>query len=418
MPAILCVLIFFMSSNMAQSGDQWRGENRDGHYTGVELLKKWPDDGPKLLWSNETLESGYGSPSCSADAVYITGTKTQVEYLFALDMSGKVKWKTDIGPSFAGDFPLARCTPAVKDGYVYVISSAGKVSCIDATSGKTKWSVDGYQKFSGSWGIWGTSENPLVVDNMVIYTPGGDKTTMVALNAETGETVWQTKSLKDKSAYASPIVFYHAGRKVIANVIANYIFGVEAGSGELLWRYSYGTLEAPPLEEWGAPYVNTVTPIYNDGYIYTTSYNHVGASFKLSDDGRGISVAWTDSILDTHHGGVVLVDGYIYGANWINNRSGNWCSVDWKTGMLAYETKWMTKGSIIYADGMLYCYEEKRGNIALAKADPKGFDVISSFQVTQGSGPHWSHPVVSDGVLYVRHGKALMAYEIRAVSKS
>ena len=249
---------------------------------------------------------------------------------------------------------------------------------------------------------------------MVIYTPGGDKTTMVALNAETGETVWQTKSLKDKSAYASPIVFNHAGRKVIANVTANYIFGVEASSGELLWQYSYGTLEAPPVE-WGAPYVNTITPIYKDGYIYTTSgYDHVGALFKLADDGRGISVAWTDKTLDTHHGGVVLVDGYIYGANWINNRTGNWCSIDWKTGKAAYETKWMTKGSIIYADGMLYCYEEKRGNIAMVKATHESFDVISSFQVTQGDGPHWSHPVISDGTLYIRHGKALMAYDIRA----
>jgi outer membrane protein assembly factor BamB len=409
--------MLLVSSNSDEPTDaQWRGENRDGHYTGAKLLKEWPADGPKLIWNNEELGAGYSAPSVTADAVYVTGTESQVEYLYSLGKNGKVQWKTEMGASFQGDFPLARCTPTVKNGHVYVVSSAGKISCIDDKSGKTKWSVDAYKKFEGSHGIWGTSENLLVDDNMVVYTPGGEKTTLVALNAESGETVWQTKSLKDKSAYASAIVFDHAGRKVFSNVTASYIFGVEASSGELLWQYNYGTLEAPPIE-WGAPYVNTVTPIYKDGHIYTTSgYNHVGALFKLANDGRGISVAWTDKTLDTHHGGVVLVDGYIYGANWINNRSGNWCSIDWKTGKPGYETTWNTKGSIIYADGMLYCYEEKRGTVGLVKATPEKFDVVSSFLVTQGSGPHWAHPVIKDGVLYIRHGKALMAYDIRAGS--
>lgn len=393
---------------------QWRGANRDGHYDGTGILTAWPETGPPLLWAIDSLEPGYGAPSVAATAIYLTGTRQGAENLIALDLNGEVIWQAAMGPSYEGDFQMARCTPTVTQDQVYVISSAGRISCFDAQSGAQTWAVDGYTQFNGSWGIWGTSENPLVVDGKVIYTPGGEQTTMVALDAKTGETVWQTKSLKDKSAYASPTVFSHSGRQVIANVSANYIFGVDAKNGEILWKYSYGTLDAPPVE-WGAPFVNTITPVYHNGAIYTTSgYNHVGAKFNLAETGKDITVAWTDTTLDTHHGGVVLVDGTLYGANWINNRTGNWCAIDWQTGKASYETKWQTKGSIITAGGMLICYDEKDGEVALVKADPSGFKPISSFTVKGGSGPHWSHPVIAHKHLYMRHGNALMAYDLAA----
>jgi outer membrane protein assembly factor BamB len=136
--------------------------------------------------------------------------------------------------------------------------------------------------------------------------------------------------------------------------------------------------------------------------------------YELSKDGANIKRVWNDSTLDVHHGGVVLIDGFIYGSNWENNRNGNWVCLDWKTGKVMYETKWINKGSIIAAEGMLYCYEEKEGNLALLKASPKGFDIISSFKIEKGSGQHWAHPVISDGRLYLRHGEALMVYDIKS----
>jgi len=127
-----------------------------------------------------------------------------------------------------------------------------------------------------------------------------------------------------------------------------------------------------------------------------------------------VSRKWVDTTLDCHHGGVVVVDGYIYGANWKSNKSGNWVCLDWDSGKVMYEKEWICKGSITYADGMLYCYEEKKGTVALVKASPDGFNVISSFEVPKGTGEHWAHPVVCDGRLYIRHGDALMVYDVRA----
>ena len=371
---ILCV--FLVGMGVFAGSSQWRGPNRDGHYPNQGLMSSWPEQGPELKLRVSDLFPGYGAPTVDQSQVFLTGTDDQKEYLMCLNLKGEMVWKKEMGASYPGDFPLARCTPTVTNGHVYVISSAGQVSCFDV-KGNQIWSVDGHKQFQGSWGIWGTSENPLVFDGKVIYTPGGDQTTMVALDSKTGKTVWQTTSLKDKSAYASPIVFKHAGRDVIASVSATYIFGVDASNGEVLWKYSYGTLDAPPVE-WGAPFVNTISPIYYNGSIYTTSgYNHVGAKFNLAADGKGIDVAWTDATLDTHHGGVVLVKGHIFGANWINNRSGNWCSINWETGKPAFETKWHTKGSIVAAGDFLILYEESSGHVGLAKANPKNLSWLA-----------------------------------------
>jgi outer membrane protein assembly factor BamB len=157
------------------------------------------------------------------------------------------------------------------------------------------------------------------------------------------------------------------------------------------------------------------TPIYHDGQVYITSgYNAGGVMLKLSEDGSSIQELWKDDTLDTHHGGVILVDGHLYGANWQNNSRGKWVCLDWKTGKALYEQEWKCKGSILYAEGMLYCYEEKDGNVALVKATPEGFNPISTFQVTQGKERHWAHPVICDGRLYIRHGNVLLCYDVKA----
>jgi outer membrane protein assembly factor BamB len=149
--------------------------------------------------------------------------------------------------------------------------------------------------------------------------------------------------------------------------------------------------------------------------VYVTGgYDCGGMMLKMSDDGKNATIAWTDSVLDVHHGGVVLLDGYIYGSNWINNGNGNWCCIEWSTGKKMWEQSWNNKGSIIAAEGMLYIYDEKRGNVGLLKATPEKFDLVSSFQVKEGkTGPFWAHPVIHNGILYLRHNNALMAYDIK-----
>ena len=343
---------------------QWQGLERNGLSKETGLLKEWPEEGPKLLWSAEGIGSGFSSLSIANGVLYITGTVDNVEILSAY---------------------------------------------FDAMSGDIKWSVQGFDKFKGKHGSWGIAESPLVVDDKVIYTPCGEETTVVALDKNTGETVWTSESLNDQSAYVSPILVKRGGKKLIVGVTGDYIIGVNAENGKIEWKFNYRETSEKSRE------INAVTPIYHDGYIYVTSgYDHGGAMLKLSEDGTNVSLVWVDYTLDTHHGGVVLVDGYIYGSNWINNGQGNWVCVDWNSGKVMYEKDWHNKGPIISADGMLYCYEEKTGNFGLVKTSPEDFTVVSSFKITQGKGQHWAHPVISDGRLYIRHGDVLMVYDIKA----
>lgn len=399
--------IVYIMNAQAADWAQWRGPERNGISNETGLLKEWPEGGPKLLWTITGMGNGYSSPSIANGVLYITGTVDNIEVLSAFDLDGNLKWKKEYGKAYTQSTPEARTTPTVIDDSVFVISGTGDVVCFD-TAGNKKWSVQALDMFGGKQGSWGTAESPLIVDNKVIYTPCGGKTTVVALDKNTGETVWASKTINDKSGYVSPILVERGGKKLIITVTGNYILGINAEDGEILWQVFCRDYKSPGD-------INAVSPVYHDGQIFVTSgYNDVGIMVKLSEDGASASVLWTNPDLDTHHGGVVLVDGYIYGSNWLNNDKGNWVCLDWNSGKTMYEKDWNNKGSIISADGMLYCYEEKRGNLALVKASPDDFKVISSFRITQGQGPYWAHPVISDGRLYIRHGDALMVYNIKS----
>jgi outer membrane protein assembly factor BamB len=409
-------LVLFSIPAFAQKA-QWRGENRDGHFNETGLLQSWPEGGPELLFSVEGIGKGFSMPVVDDGIVYVTGNKDSMDYLSAVDLTGNIKWSVPYGPAWYKTFPESRSIPTVIDSRIFVVSGSGVVVCLDTEAGDIIWSVEGFKKFEGRHGEWGIAESPLVIDDKVIYTPGGNKTTVVALDKNTGEILWMTKSLKDTTAYVSPILVEYGGKKMIVGITASFIYGVDAEDGTILWNYKYYDLETPLWHVW-APVINCISPVYHDGHIYATSgYDHVGVMLELNEDGTDVSVVWSDTTLDCHHGGVVLIDGYIYGSNWKDNSNGQWCCIDWNTGKTMYVREWECKGSMITAENLLYCYEERRGNVALVEATPEDFNIISSFRIRQGTGPHWAHPSIKDGKLFIRHGDVLMVYDI-SVKKS
>ena len=399
------VLLSSALAALAADWTQFRGPNRDGKSGETGLLKSWPAGGPKQLWTSKVnVGTGFSSMSIANGAIYTTGLIDGQETMFALDLKGKLKWKAAYGPGFSKFPPSTRTTPTVDGEYLYVMSSMGKAVCVKASDGKEKWSVDTAEKFGGKNLRWGIAESILIVDDKAICTPGGPGATMVALDKLTGKTIWRTKSLSDISAYCSPILIKDAKKNLIVTMTGENVIGVSPASGKVLWKYPYR----------GRCQAHAVSPTYSDGQIFITSgYGDGAVMLKLSPDGKSVKVAWKDKDYDTHHGGVILVDGNVYGTTWNGNSTGNWICADWKTGKIKFNTSWKCKGSMVFAEGMLYCYEEKGGTIGLVKASPDGFKVISSFKVTEGEGKHWAHPVVSGGVLYVRHGSALMAYDVK-----
>lgn len=410
---IACVATAVASAQVTPYG--WRGPQRNGTYPETGLLKQWPAEGPQKLWETLDAGKGYSSPVIVGDRLYLTGMNDdQTQEIFsAYTLDGKKIYSVEYSKPWDQTYPETRTTPAIVDGKAYVISGSGEIVCISTADGKIVWKVNGGEVYSRKTGSWGTSECPLVYDNKVIFTPAGDKTTMVALDAQTGKEVWKTKTWGDVGAYVSPMLIEYKGKRQIIGSTAVHIFGVNPDTGAVEWDFTgWGS----PRNATGWDSIAPNTPLFKDGKIFFGhGYDINSYMLQLSDDLKSVKLLWKNESLDTHHGGYVEVNGVIYGSNWINNGQGNWVAVDWNTGAVLYEHNWENKGkgSIISADGMLYCYNERTGAVALVRPARDKFDVVSQFKVQKGSGPHWAHPVIVGGVLYLRHGEALMAYKVK-----
>jgi outer membrane protein assembly factor BamB len=403
--------LFFLLNLFSQEIVEFRGVGRTGHYSETGLLKQWPADGPEILLKIEDIGKGYSNPIVVDNIIFVTGIKEDTtDVISAFSNNGELLWETNYGRSWTKSYIDSRSTPTYEKGKLYVSSGTGQVNCIDAKTGKIIWQIDAIKKYNGEIYTHGDAENPLLVDDKVVFTTGGEENTMVAFNKTDGSLVWKTKSLGGAKSYATPVVINHNGMKLILTQTANNLIAINPDNGEIIWHYN---LIQYHLHEQGVG-ANTNPPIYNNGAVFVTSgYNHPGIKLSLSADGKSVSEVWKNDTIDTHHGGVVLVDGNLYGSNWQNNSKGKWASVNWETGRTNWEEEWFNKGSTVYADGMLYIYEEKSGNVALVEPSAEKLKIKSTFKITEGEGPHWAHPAIYDGKLYIRHGNVLMVYNVR-----
>lgn len=421
--ALVSTLMILGTATAQISQNGWQGPARDGIFRGEKgLLNDWSAGQPTMLWSAESCGKGYSSPTLVGDRLYITGLsedgKNEVLTAFSAT-DGKQLWQTAYGTAWDKTYPENRTTPTVVGDRMYVISGIGEVVCL-TTDGKVVWTVDGGKKFQNAVGPWGTSESPLVYDNKVIYTPCGEKTTMVALDATTGETIWESPTLHQISGYVSPQMIIHNGVRQIIQTGDELIFAINPDNGKVVWTEYYFE-EGKRLDKKGEKKRSSIftnTPLYDyNGKIYITNgYDQGSMLLKLNSDASKAEIVWRNDDLDVHHGGVILLNNVLYGSSWIDNNKGNWVAVDYATGKTLWETPWeggKGKGSIISADGKLYIFDERRGFIGLMNPSRDKFDVVSEFRITMGEGPFWSHPVISNGILYVRHGSALMAFKIK-----
>jgi len=410
---ILVALVLIVSVLNSSSGQQygWRGPGRTGIYNEKGLMKKWPDSGPIMIWEITGIGKGYSSATVTDDAIYITGTKSGKDVLTALTQDGKKKWEVEYGSITENvNAPESRCTPTYIKGKIFVVSGQGNLACV-TSDGKIAWSVNYYQKYSAAIQRFGISESPLVVDNKVIATPGGNIASMVAFDIENGNVVWETPPLNEGTQYTNPLLIEDKGMKVIVTHTATYIIGVNATNGKLLWKFDFGSVNDDL--KGNKNYIQT--PIYRDGFLFAANgYKQTSAKIKINFDGSDPALIWKNKDINPHVGGMVLIGNYIYSSTHDTNSKGRWICIDWTTGKTMWITEWYNKGSVISADGLLYIYEEKNGNLALVQPNSEKLDIISSFRITKGDGPYWSHPVIDKKRLFVRHGDYLAVYSLKA----
>ena len=395
----LFLILIFASALLAQKPTVWRGGN-NGVYAETGLLKAWPESGPEILWSYEELGEGHSSPVFANDKIYLTGMVDGEGFIFVLSQDGKLLWKKSYGKEFTDSYPGARSSVVVDGDLMYVYSGYGVLSCMDSGNGDVKWTKNAFEDFDGANITWGVTETVVIDGDILYFTPGGKKNNVVALNRFNGDLIWTSAGKGELSAYCTPLLVELPARKLLVTHTADHILGLDAKNGQLLWDY-------PHTNRWK---VHANTPIfYNGGLFCFSGYGQGGVKLNLSEDGSSITKAWTKTELDSRMGGMVVVDGYLYGSG---DNAREWRCVNWETGEETYAAKDIAKGVTIYADGMLYCYSE-RGELALVKAIPKAFEIVSKTKVELGSAQHWAHPVIDNGRLFVHHGNALIAYKIK-----
>ncbi len=377
----------------------WRGSLRDGKSPDTGLLKQWPDGGPQLLWKVDGIGKGFSTVAVANGVVYTTGDVGDTLVISAFDLEGRPQWKTPHDAAWTKDPPGSRSTPMIDGGNLYLVSGHGLVGCYNARTGRGNWTVH-LRDFGGSVPGWGYAESVLIYENLAVVTPGG-RSCIVALDKSSGRPVWTSQGFQAGAQYGSCYAFTYQGVPMIVTGTREGIVCVDARNGRLLWSNPFSAQNT----------ANCPTPVFSDGYVFwANGYGRGGICLKLTVRGGRVSAeeAWTTPDMVCHHGGYVVHEGYIYG-----NHGGGWVCLDLRTGEKMWQERGVGKGSICFADGMLYLFGENGGKAGLATCSPQGMQMKGTFSV-QGEGPSWAHPVVTGGRLYLRYDDHLYCFDVRS----
>ena len=384
----------------AQKNWQWRGENRNGMYNESGLLKEWPSNGPTLLWKFEGLGEGHTSAAIAGEKIYCTGMHGDKLMLYVFNMSGTLLKEKEVGKEWDKNHNGVRSSVCINDGKLYIFNALGHFFCLDETTLNVVWQKDILTAFDGRNLMWGMTENPLIVGDKLFLTPGGVKNNMVALNKNTGALIWSSKGEGTPSSYCSPIYIGDQSVPMVVTCMHEHIIAFNAETGEMLWSF-------PQKNQHD---IHPNVPIYYNGLIFsTTGYRGGAMLLRLKDGGKAVEQVWKNNEMDNQMGSAVKIGDQVY-ASGHNNKY--WFCVDWQTGKTMYKVADSGECNVISADGMLYVYSDV-GEMRLIKPNPDKYELVSSFKVTIGTGTHWAHPIIHQGVLYIRHGDALMAYKIK-----
>ena len=398
------VLVGMVHQGLAQPGaqpganwPQWRGPNRDGVSRETGLLKQWPAEGPPLVWKAAGAGRGYSSFSVSNGKLYTMGLRGDREFVIAFDVAtGKEAWAAAHGSAFRndrGDGP--RGTPTVDGDRIYALGGNGDLSCLDARTGKVVWSKNVLKEFGGSNITWGISESPLVMGNKVLVNAGGPGASIVALNKADGSLIWKSQS--DEAGYSSAIPLQVNGGTQVIFFTASRAVGLDANDGRLLWEYARPSNNV----------ANVATPIARANRVFISSdYGTGGGVVEIKPDNKAQEIYFTKD-MKNHHSSSVLVGDHLYGFS-----SAILTAMKFDTGEIAWRDRSVGKGSLVYADGHLYCFSEN-GVVGLVEATPAGYKEKGRFRIQQDSLPTWSHPVIAGGRLYLRDQDTIYAFDVR-----
>ncbi len=403
--SVVCLLL--STDTLAEDWPQWLGPERNGMCRETGLLQDWPEGGPKQVWLFKDCGIGYSGPAIVDNMLYIMGARNGTEQLIALKAdTGKELWSTDLGEVYENDWGNGpRGTPTVYGKTIYCLSAKGNLVAIELATGNEIWRAS-LTALGGKIPTWGYAESPLVDEDQVIVTPGGEQGALAAFDRETGKLRWQSTQVTDGAHYSSVVVAIIKGTIQFIQLMPERLISINPTDGKLLW-------EVP----WSGRVAVIPTPLVDGNQIYVTSGYGVGSMLVEIDDKNQPSIVYENKIMKNHHGGVIHLGDKLYG----HSDGSGWTCQDWATGERTWrERSALGKGAISYADGRFYCLSEDEGEVVLIAASPDGWQEHGRFTLSpqtdlrKPKGKIWMHPVISGGKLYLRDQDLLFAFDISA----
>jgi outer membrane protein assembly factor BamB len=417
---------------LAADWPQWRGPNRDGVSKETGLLKTWPKEGPKLLWTFKNAGVGYSCPAVVGDRLYTMGGRDADEYLFCLDVKDpktiRELWSVKLGPIFTFDFNQwgagPRATPTVDGPLVYALGGQGELVCVAAADGREQWRKSMPKDLNGQVNKegggpenigWGYTWSPLVDGEQLICTPGGPDGTVAALDKKTGKVLWRSKEYAQQCSYASPMLAEVGGIRHYVILTYDGSTGVST-SGAVLWHYP------KKFDE-----VLMATPVVRGDFVFITGLKSAGCDlFKLTPKDGKIEAkrVYANKDMTTGQGGVVLYGEHLYAYS----VGPEWVCMDFKTGKLLWNEKdTLGSGTLMAADGNLYLlaedYDTEGGPVVQIDASPDEWHEKSRFALPertkvlkrkeQQAGKLWTPPVIANGRLFLRDQELIFCYAIK-----
>ena len=406
--AVLTLLMLFQSCE--QPFAQWRGPDRNGIFPERKLMDQWPEEGPELLWVFEGLGRGYAAPAVAGDKIFVNGEEEGQSFLYAIDLQGNLLWRSPNGKEFLGEgfsstYPGARSTPTVMGKLVYATSGQGQIACFETSGGEEKWSINIQDYLDGEVGYFGYSESVAVDKEHVYCFPGGEGTNLAALDRFTGKIAWTNSALQDTFAYGSPVLVDLPSLEIVMTTSRHHLFVVDRTNGELLSSYK---LEG---YEYDGEHCNT--PVYSEGYIYFVANDIPGQGavrLELSPDGKNIKEVWRNPTIRNNFGGLVVVNDHLF----TTIKGNRLVALDPESGEVV-DTLRVATGSLAYADNKFICYGNN-GSLNLVAYHQNELEHAGEFKVMEGSGQHFAHPVLANGIMYIRRGDGLMAYRVSEIN--
>jgi outer membrane protein assembly factor BamB len=432
-----CAAFLLGNALLADDWPQWLGPERDAVWRESGIVEKFPTNGPPVLW-RMAIGGGYAGPIMAKGRVYVADRQTaqgpgntadpsdhaqsrSLERVLCLnEADGKLLWKYDYECPYTISYPAGpRVAPTVSGSKVYTLGAEGNLFCFDAIEGKVLWSRDFKKEFGIKAPMWGFAGHPLLDGKRLICLAGGQGSTVVAFDKDTGTEIWRALSAEEPG-YCSPIIYEAGGKRQLILWHPEAANSLDPETGELYWSVPFKSRAGMTI----------ATPRKLGDSLFFTAFYSGSLMLRLEAAKPEATTAWRTlkvSEMDTTHLNAVmctpfLEEGYIFGVC----SYGQLRCLKMDTGERVWETLQATTSgqpvrwanAFIVKNGNRFFLFNEKGDLIIAKLSPHGYEEISRAHLLDPTGDAngrkvlWSHPAFANRHVYARNDKEIICVDL------